>query len=471
MLRFGRILGVFGLLGLLVGVAAPAAAEQFASQYFFNTWSQTDQPVAAGKANRTWMWGPAANTSGMPERYAESPSGQRLVQYFDKTRMEITHPDGDASSIWYVTNGLLAKEMITGQLQLGDNSFESHAPAQVNVAGDANDPNGPTYATFNKLMSYGAIPDGWVIGQTVDRAGNVGSDDGAKSYNVTAVNVGSPTNHTVASVFWDFMNSSGTIYANGDYSQAKLFDNAFYATGYPLTEPYWTNVLVGGVQKQVLVQVFERRVLTYTPSNPDGWKVEAGNVGQHYYTWRYSDLNESNPPDNGGTNPPPASGAATTFGDGTFRVGTDIAAGTYKNSDSSMGCYWERVSGFDGSVDAIIANSISISHDIVTISSTDAGFTSDSCGTWTLDNSALTSNPTATFTDGTYRIGRDIAPGLWKNTDSSQYCYWQRISGFGGTFEEIIDNGLSDQLQTVQIQPGDVGFSSQNCGSWQRIGN
>ena len=488
MLRLSRIVGAIGLLSLLVSVAAPAAAEQFASQYFFNTWSQTDQPVVAGKVNRTWMWGPTANTPGMPEAYVESPNGQRLVQYFDKTRMEITHPDGDASSIWYVTNGLLAKELITGQLQVGDNTFEAHAPAQVNVAGDANDPNGPTYATFNKLMGYGAIPDGWVIGQTVDRAGTVGSDDGAKGYNVTAVNVGSPTNHTVASVFWDFMNSSGTVYANGNYSQAKLFDNPFYATGYPLTEAYWTNVLVGGVQKQVLVQVFERRVLTFTPSNPDGWKVEAGNVGQHYYTWRYTDLAQANPPANGGTTPPPnnggttpppdnggttppPSGAATTFGDGTFRVGIDIAAGTYKNSDSSQGCYWERVSGFDGSVDSIIANNISVSQEIVTISASDAGFTSESCGTWTLDNSALTSSPTANFTDGTYRVGRDISPGLWKNTDSSQYCYWQRMSGFGGTLDEILANGLSDQLQTVQIQPGDIGFSAQNCGNWQRIGN
>ena len=25
-----------------------------------------------------------------------------------------------------------------------------------------------------------------------------------------------------------------------------------------------------------------------TPDNPDGWKVEAGNVGLHYYDWRYN---------------------------------------------------------------------------------------------------------------------------------------------------------------------------------------
>jgi purple acid phosphatase-like protein len=28
-------------------------------------------------------------------------------------------------------------------------------------------------------------------------------------------------------------------------------------------------------------------VLTYTPTNPDPFKVEFGNIGQHYFTWRY----------------------------------------------------------------------------------------------------------------------------------------------------------------------------------------
>jgi hypothetical protein len=36
----------------------------------------------------------------------------------------------------------------------------------------------------------------------------------------------------------------------------------------------------------VLVQVFERRVLTFTPSNPVAFQVEMGNVGQHYREWR-----------------------------------------------------------------------------------------------------------------------------------------------------------------------------------------
>jgi len=302
MQRFSRVVGVFAILALWISAVAPVSAASISGSYFGNTWAYTDQPVAAGQISRTWMWGPSANSSSLLEPYAESPDGQRTVQYFDKTRMEITHPDGDASSIWYVTNGLLAEELITGRLQLGDTQFEQHDPAAVNVAGDANDPNGPTYATFNPLMGYGAIPSGWIITQTLDRTGHVGADTNLASYNVTAQNVGAPTNHNVASVFWDFMNSSGTVFnSDGSYGTAPLFQNPFYATGYPLTEAYWTNVLVGGAQKQVLVQVFERRVLTYTPSNPDGWKVEAGNVGQHYYSWRYGVLGKTvtanpNPP-------------------------------------------------------------------------------------------------------------------------------------------------------------------------------
>jgi hypothetical protein len=35
------------------------------------------------------------------------------------------------------------------------------------------------------------------------------------------------------------------------------------------------------------MQCFERRCLTYTPGNDPAWQVEAGNVGQHYYAWRY----------------------------------------------------------------------------------------------------------------------------------------------------------------------------------------
>jgi hypothetical protein len=72
------------------------------------------------------------------------------------------------------------------------------------------------------------------------------------------------------------------------------------------------------------------------------------------------------------------------IGDGTHVVGTGIQPGTYQNSDSSAGCYWERLSGFGGTVEEIIANGFTYGPAVVTISPTDAGFTSARCGFWTL---------------------------------------------------------------------------------------
>lgn len=84
------------------------------------------------------------------------------------------------------------------------------------------------------------------------------------------------------------MNSDSTVYENGEYVQDTLFDNPFYATGRPITEAYWADVLVAGTEQLVPMQCFERRCLTYTPGNAPEWQVESGNVGRHYQSWRYA---------------------------------------------------------------------------------------------------------------------------------------------------------------------------------------
>lgn len=278
-----RLSGLLVVLTLLVGAGIPPAmaAPAFATAAFQRTWTRTDDPVASGGAQRTWMWGPQPNTVALTEAYAQAPGGLWVLQYFDKTRMEANW--FRASYPWDVTNGLLAEELVTGKMQFGDTTCLQFAPAAVNVAGDANDPNGPTYVIYAGVMRSGPYSDGALIDETIDRAGNVGSSTAFDGFGVTAKDVGAPTHHTVASVFWAFMNNTGTVNDNGKLSTEALFPNPFYATGYPLTEAYWATVLVGGTPKQVLTQVFERRVLTYTPNNPTGWQVEAGNVGQQYY--------------------------------------------------------------------------------------------------------------------------------------------------------------------------------------------
>jgi hypothetical protein len=286
-----RLLAAIALVITLIAGAAPAVSAPIAGSAFSNVWARTDQPVAKGAVQRTWLWGPEANTPALQEPYAESPNGSRTVQYFDKSRMEVSHPGADPNSDGYVTNGLLAKELVTGEMQVGDDRYEAHQPANVNVAGDADDPSGPTYATFTGLLNQPPHGPGYVVAEQVLRDGQVVINQAyANNYHVTLATKVGETNHSVATPFWNFMTSSGTIWDGSNNVQGALFPYAYYATGLPITEPYWTTVKVGGVSKDVLIQVFERRVMTYTPSNPAGWQVESGNVGQHYYQWRYGQL-------------------------------------------------------------------------------------------------------------------------------------------------------------------------------------
>ena len=109
------------------------AASAFAAPAFQMQWN-------AGEAVAPNFWGPLELAKeGQQEPYMET-GGQRLVQYFDKARMEI----GAGGA---VTNGLLATELITGNCQLGDTLFQNVGPATIPVAGDP-DNLGPTYASI-----------------------------------------------------------------------------------------------------------------------------------------------------------------------------------------------------------------------------------------------------------------------------------------------------------------------------------
>jgi hypothetical protein len=74
--------------------------------------------------------------------------------------------------------------------------------------------------------------------------------------------------------------------------------------------------------------------------------------------------------------------AKNTFGGGDFIVRTDILAGTYR-SPASSNCYWARLRGFSHQLKDIIANNNTENGAVVSIASTDKGFESSGCGTWT----------------------------------------------------------------------------------------
>ena len=173
--KIGLILPVLLLLQVVIlglDLHGVAKAEGFSDPAFQNQWNQTDQAVATGQVSRTYFWGPQpfAHTS---EVYAESPSnGQREVQYYDKARMELSKKPGQDANL--VTNGLLTVELVTGQMQVGDNQFLKRTPATNPVAGDqVGNPLTPTYASFNKgQLAFGVdgalkAPDN--TGQLVNR--------------------------------------------------------------------------------------------------------------------------------------------------------------------------------------------------------------------------------------------------------------------------------------------------------------
>ncbi|MEO5952715.1 MAG: hypothetical protein ABIQ44_09645, partial [Chloroflexia bacterium] len=129
------------LLSLVVSTAhgvGASAAINFADPAFQTTWTRTDALVASGQVKRSWLWGPQSNTGPLYEDYAEGTDGKRLVQYFDKSRMEINNPNGNKNDAFYVTNGLLTVELITGYIQTGNNSRVLRWPAHIPLAGDTN---------------------------------------------------------------------------------------------------------------------------------------------------------------------------------------------------------------------------------------------------------------------------------------------------------------------------------------------
>jgi hypothetical protein len=288
------------LLALLVATIGPTFAvpharaagnawpdEWLADTAFYHTWSRADEPVAARTAVRSWLWGPAPFAVAN-EPYAESPTGKRLVEYLDKARMEVNDPSADRSSPWFVSSGLLVYEMVTGQVQTGNTRFEKHDPANVPVAGDPGSQGAPLYSTFAALTGPTPYIGGQVANTRIARDGSTSQLPSEPDLALfTLVDYDDVSRHNIPAVFRDWMQQRGTVLENGSFVQGQVMD-PLYTLGRPITEPYWVDIVAGGKPATVLVQLFERRALTYNPNNPPEWRVEMANVGRAYYDWRYA---------------------------------------------------------------------------------------------------------------------------------------------------------------------------------------
>lgn len=103
------------LLALFASLTSMQAAKPFADPAFRALWE------------RTFLWDPASISGAVQEPYAQSPGSMRLVQYFDKSRMEMTWP-GSTQASAFATDGLLVIELMTGRIQIGGDSLHVELP-------------------------------------------------------------------------------------------------------------------------------------------------------------------------------------------------------------------------------------------------------------------------------------------------------------------------------------------------------
>lgn len=300
-----RITVALVIVALLTpGLPAPSAMAapefirpSFADPAFARIWDRLDRPVHQAEIARSYTWG-GQRSDGIQEEYRQGPQGFHLVQYFDKSRMEINSPDADPNDPFYVTQGLLARDMIRGQFQVGNTVFQTapQGPAQVPF-GDLDDTGAasPTYASFINHLQAALVPAGQPIVARLARNGEVTNEPALAARGVTSRGVlpGTPptaegfNQHAIASVFLDFIESRGPIFNGTANEDGALFAPLQYVFGYPITEAHWATVKAAGVPREVLIQCFERRCLTYAPSNEPAYRVELANTGLQYFDWRY----------------------------------------------------------------------------------------------------------------------------------------------------------------------------------------
>ena len=94
--------------------------------------------------------------------------------------------------------------------------------------------------------------------------------------------------------------------------------------------------------------------------------------------------------DNADPVPPPPPGPKTSFGNGTYTVGTDITPGVYQSAGpvDNGACYWKRVNG-----DGIVANAMTKKAQTVQIEAGDTAFTSSECQDWQMTDAAPPGKP------------------------------------------------------------------------------
>ena len=260
------VITVFAALLVALGWTLPAtqAASSFATPAFKAQWE-------AGEAIVTNFWGPLATAKDGQQEPYEGGAGRAAARAVfrqgadgatDRCRRRHERPPGDR------TRHRAASRPAT--------THSSRWPLPPSRSRAIQTTSGPTYAqlgsTAASLLAPVPAKIGTFITVILGADGTVTDGGGFAGISMSPAisTYDSPTQHNVLGVFVDFRTKVGLA-----------------SIGYAKSEPFRATVKIAGVQQSIIAQVFERRVLTYNNSNPEPFKVEFGNIGQHYYKWRY----------------------------------------------------------------------------------------------------------------------------------------------------------------------------------------
>ncbi|HEU5099299.1 MAG TPA: GerMN domain-containing protein, partial [Roseiflexaceae bacterium] len=173
----------------------------------------------------------------------------RLAQYFEKGRLE-DHRSEPVAPDWAFMYGRLAAELI-------ERGSTSRVDGTTLTYMDLKRRGDPTYR-------HPAPPD-FVVGRAANETGRFIPYD---------PQLRAAPGYIVPTYFWDYI------------TRADLFPSGWlHDVGLPLTDAFQSKAIKDGRSRDIVVQAFERAMLTYDPQNPADWQVERANIGADAVRW------------------------------------------------------------------------------------------------------------------------------------------------------------------------------------------
>ena len=151
---------------------------------------------------------------------------------------------------------------------------------------------------------------------------------------------------------------------------------------------------------------------------------------------------------------------------GTYIVGKEIDPGIYEGQVPENGgpCYWERLRDFKGEFASLIANELLHGGRFFAEVADSDYAVMFTCSVKKLDEELPTSRSTVPtillaklatpraeriVNPGTYLVGEEIAPGLYKG-ENEKSCYWKRLKDFKGGHESELGGNYSTRTAAGQ---------------------